>query len=152
MTIRNMTWLSLTLAACTFGCQPADKPVEATPPASEPAAAAPVASPPAAEAPPAAPAVASLTRVADPSLICMVTNQFMGRPQIPIEADGRTYYGCCEMCKGRLANDPSSRVATDPVSQRQVDKSVAVIGMTADGGTVYFESEQNFAAYTAGAP
>lgn len=77
----------------------------------------------------------------------MVNNQFMGRPQIPIEVDGRTYFGCCEMCKGRLANDPTSRVAIDPVSQRSVDKATAVIGKTDDGTTLYFENEQTFAAY-----
>ncbi|WP_437629886.1 hypothetical protein [Sorangium sp. So ce854] len=75
----------------------------------------------------------SLTLVADRSLVCMVNNQFMGRPQIPIEVDGRTYYGCCEMCKGRLGSDPSSRVATDPVSRNAVDKATAVIGRTSDG-------------------
>lgn len=90
----------------------------------------------------------ALTRVTDRSLVCMVNNQFMARPQIPIEVDGRTYYGCCEMCKGRLAQDPSSRTATDPVSQQQVDKATAVIGKTADGSTLYFESEQTFAAFS----
>src|SRR5690606_36465661 len=32
-------------------------------------------------------------RVADPSLVCMVNDQFMGTPQIPIAVAGRTYYG-----------------------------------------------------------
>ena len=89
----------------------------------------------------------SLTLVTDPSLVCMVNNQFMGRPQIPIEVDGRTYYGCCEMCKGRLGSDPSSRVSTDPVSGNTVDKATAVIGRAADGRTLYFESDQTFTAY-----
>jgi hypothetical protein len=50
--------------------------------------------------------------------VCMVNNHFMGRPQIPIEVEERTYYGCCEMCKGRLGSDPSSRVSTDPAAAR----------------------------------
>lgn len=92
-------------------------------------------------------ASSSLTLVTDRSLVCMVNNQFMGRPQIPIEVDGRTYYGCCEMCKGRLGSDPSSRVSTDPVSGNTVDKATAVIGRAGDGRTLYFENNQTFAAY-----
>lgn len=92
----------------------------------------------------------SLTLVTDPSLVCMVNNQFMGRPQIPIEVDGRTYYGCCEMCKGRLGSDPSSRVSTDPVTGNTVDKATAVIGRAGDGRTLYFENDQTFAAYARG--
>ena len=67
---------------------------------------------------PASSAAASLTLVTDRSLVCMVNNHFMGRPQIPIEVEERTYYGCCEMCKGRLGSDPSSRVSTDPAAAR----------------------------------
>lgn len=115
----------------------------ATGPASSLPAAAPIAS--ASAQLPAGP----LTLVTDRSLVCMVNNQFMGRPQIPITVSDKTYYGCCEMCKGRLANDPTSRTAVDPVSQRPVDKAVAVIGRAGNGTTVYFENEQNFAAYRA---
>ena len=78
----------------------------------------------------------------------MVNNQFMGRPQIPIAVDGKTYYGCCEMCKGRLGNDPSTRTATDPLTQKPVDKAAAVIAKGPDGAVAYFESEQNFIEYT----
>lgn len=91
--------------------------------------------------------VGRLTRVEDSSLVCMVNNQFMGKAQIPIEVEGKTYYGCCDMCKGRLARDPASRVGTDPVSGRPVDKATAVIAQTERGATLYFESEQSFAAY-----
>jgi YHS domain-containing protein len=89
----------------------------------------------------------ALTRITDPGLVCMVNNQFMGKPQIPIKVDGRTYYGCCEMCKERLGSDPSSRVSTDPVTGTIVDKASAIIGKTSDGSIVYFENEQTFAAY-----
>lgn len=88
----------------------------------------------------------SLTVVTDPSLVCMVNNHFMGRPQIPVEVDGRTYYGCCEMCEGRLRSDSASRSAIDPVSGNTVDKATALIARTADGRTFYFESERTFAA------
>ena len=29
--------------------------------------------------------------------VCMVNDRFMGVAQIPIEANGTTYYGCCEI-------------------------------------------------------
>ncbi|WP_338865235.1 hypothetical protein [Myxococcus stipitatus] len=89
-----------------------------------------------------------ITRVADPSLVCMVNNQMMGKPQIPVEVGGQTYYGCCEMCKDRLAKDATARTATDPVSQKPVDKAKAVIGITHDGNAIYFESEETFSTYS----
>ena len=74
-----------------------------------------------------------------------------GRPAVVLEMlEGRTYYGCCEMCKGRLGSDPSSRVSTDPVSGNTVDKATAVIGRAGDGRTLYFENNQTFAAYAQG--
>ena len=87
------------------------------------------------------------SRVSDPSQVCMVNNQFMGCPQIPIAVEGKTYYGCWEMCKGRLGKDPKTRTATDPLTHKPVDKAVAVIAKRADGAVAYFESEQNFAEY-----
>jgi YHS domain-containing protein len=94
-----------------------------------------------------APSAAALTRVEDASAVCMVNNTYMGRPQIPVEVEGRTYFGCCEMCKGRLETDPSSRYATDPVSGRQVDKSGAVIGRDSSNRVLYFESESTYRKY-----
>jgi YHS domain-containing protein len=69
------------------------------------------------------------------------------KDQIPVQVDGKTYFGCCEMCKGRLAQDASARNATDPVSGKPVDKATAVIGATSDGKVLYFESEQTFSQF-----
>ena len=91
-------------------------------------------------------ASAMLTRV-EPSLVCMVNNQYMGKPQIPVLVDGKTYFGCCEMCKSRLATDPASRTATDPVSGASVDKAAAVIGRDASGAALYFENAKNLELY-----
>jgi YHS domain-containing protein len=93
-------------------------------------------------------ATAGLKQV-EPSLVCMVNNQFMGRPQIPISVEGKTYFGCCEMCKGKLATDPSSRAAIDPVTGAAVDKASAVIAMDGTGAVKYFESEATMARYAA---
>jgi YHS domain-containing protein len=93
-------------------------------------------------------AASALTLVGDRSLVCMVNDQFMGRPQIPIDVDGKTYFGCCEMCKAKLGNDPKTRTATDPVTGNPVDKASAVIGRNGGGQILYFENERNLAAYS----
>ena len=91
---------------------------------------------------------AGLTRIVDPSLVCMVNNRFMDSPQIEVPVNGKTYYGCCAMCKAKLANDPSARTAVDPVSQRQVDKALAILAKTSTGEVLYFENEQNLSSYS----
>lgn len=88
-------------------------------------------------------------QVVENKFVCMINNQRFNKAQIPVEVEGRTYYGCCEMCKGRLSNDPKSRVATDPVSGKEVDKAKAVIGATADGEVFYFENVENLKRYKA---
>lgn len=86
---------------------------------------------------------------ADPKKICMVTNTAFDKDQIPVQVKGRTYYGCCEMCKGELEKDSKQRVAIDPVSRKKVDKSQAVIGVASNGGVVYFESIEHLEKYNA---
>lgn len=107
-------------------------------PAARPAASAAKTSPPAA-----------VQKVADRSLVCMVNDMDMGKAQIPVVVEGQTYYGCCAMCKERLAKDAAVRTAIDPVSGKSVDKAKAVIGKRADGSVVYFESERNLRQYAA---
>lgn len=85
----------------------------------------------------------ALQRV-ESKLVCMVNNQFFGKDQIPIEVQGKTYYGCCEMCKERLAKDAAARTGTDPVTGKPVDKATAIIGAQPDGKVLYFESETTF--------
>jgi YHS domain-containing protein len=84
---------------------------------------------------------------ADPKKVCMVTNTVFDKDQIPVRVKGRTYYGCCEMCKGELEKDRKQRVAIDPVSGRKVDKSRAVIGVASNGGVFYFENSGNLEKY-----
>jgi YHS domain-containing protein len=88
----------------------------------------------------------SLTEVEGKN-VCMVNDQLFVKDQIPVEYEGKTYYGCCEMCKATIKNNPESRVGTDPVSGNKVDKSVAVIGAASDGSIYYFESEENLKKY-----
>jgi len=92
---------------------------------------------------------AVLTRIEDPSQICMVRNHFMGRPQLAVQADGSTYYGCCAGCANRLLQDPQARQAIDPVSNNPVDKAVAVLAKTSRGRVLYFENEANLEFFRA---
>jgi len=79
--------------------------------------------------------------------VCMVNNEDMGKPQIPITVNEKTYYGCCSMCVGSLTNDREARRSIDPVSGHAVDKADAIIGAKADGSVLYFENETTFAAW-----
>ena len=82
--------------------------------------------------------------------VCMINNQVFDKDQIPVEVDGKTYFGCCAMCKERLAKDADSRKAVDPVSMKEVDKATAVIGADAEGMVQYFENEKNLEEYNKG--
>lgn len=86
----------------------------------------------------------------EPSQVCFINNKYMGKPQIPVMAEGKTYYGCCAGCATALRTDPSSRVATDPYNGARVDKATAFITRNpVDPDTVlYFESAATFAAYS----
>ncbi|HKH48638.1 MAG TPA: TRASH domain-containing protein [Thermoanaerobaculia bacterium] len=89
---------------------------------------------------------ATLKRV-ETKKVCMINNQVFEKDQIPVEVEGKTYYGCCEMCKERLAKDPASRQAVDPVTGKTVDKATAVIGVLPDGKVLYFESAETLEKY-----
>lgn len=81
-------------------------------------------------------------------LVCMVNNAYMGKPQIPVPVNGKTYYGCCEMCVGTLNNNKSARIGIDPFSKKPIDKTEAyIVLIKVEGQVAYFESEQNFLKY-----
>ena len=87
-------------------------------------------------------AFAALKQV-ESKYVCMMNNSLFDRVQIPVEVEGKTYYGCCAGCKNKLQTDPSIRVAVDPVSGNQVDKATAVIGVNDSGKAFYFENIEN---------
>lgn len=85
----------------------------------------------------------------EPSLVCMVNDAYMGKPQIPVPVNGKTYYGCCQGCVDKLNNLESARIAIDPYSSNPVDKSEAYIVLVNQQGAIaYFESESNYKAFT----
>lgn len=98
--------------------------------------------PAAAEEPAAGPATKVETKK-----VCMVNDAVFAKDQIPVEVDGKTYYGCCQMCKQRLAEDATARTSVDPVTGKAVDKATAVCGALADGSVLYFESDKSLAQY-----
>jgi YHS domain-containing protein len=83
--------------------------------------------------------------------VCMINNRSMAMDQIPVEIEGKTYFGCCPMCKERLAKDAAARWAVDPVSGNKVDKAKAVIGALPGAAVLYFESAANLQKYNASA-
>ena len=123
--------LALSLVACSQEERAPTRGASAPTPASETTAALP----------------AGLSRVADLSQVCMVNDQFMGRPQIPVEVDGRTYFGCCAMCQQRIQSEPAVRAAQDPVTGEPVDKARAIIVQDAAGKLFYFASEATLRDY-----
>ena len=82
-----------------------------------------------------------------PELVCMVNDRIMGAPQIPVEVEGKTYYGCCAGCVGALKNDESVRYATDPITGNRVDKAKAYILAGPQGIALYFESPESAKKY-----
>ncbi len=75
--------------------------------------------------------------------VCFVNQKHFNKPQTEVVVDGKKYYGCCEDCTKQLTENPKIRVAVDPVSGKEVDKAVAVIGMDKAGNVYFFENETN---------
>jgi YHS domain-containing protein len=92
-------------------------------------------------------AKASLKQV-QTAKVCMVNDALFADDQIPVVVQGKTYYGCCHMCKERLENDSAMRKAVDPISGHTVDKAKAVIGADASGQVFYFENRLNFEKFS----
>ena len=89
----------------------------------------------------------ALTKVAA-KRVCMMNNAAFPNDQIPTIVEGKTYYGCCPMCAGKLKSDPALRRAVDPVSGKEVDKALAVVGVDTEGKAHYFENENNLKKFS----
>lgn len=83
----------------------------------------------------------------DPSRVCMTNNKDMGKKQIPVQVNGKTYYGCCPMCAKNMKENSAARYAIDPLTGQHVDKGDAVIGVIPTGDVLYFASEENFITF-----
>lgn len=87
-------------------------------------------------------------KLVDPSIVCMVNDAVMGKTQIPVKHEGKTYYGCCEGCVEKIKTMRSVRYAADPVTGREVDKAKAVILEGPSGEALYFESLDTAGKYS----
>lgn len=82
-------------------------------------------------------------------LVCMVNDVYMGKEQLAVPFEGKTYYGCCEMCRKRIPEDSTVRYATDPQTLKQVDKARAYIVLISEKGAVaYFEDKVSYLKFT----
>ena len=83
------------------------------------------------------------------SFICMVNDRFMGKEQIPVDVNNKTYYGCCQGCVSKLNTIRASRYAKDPLTGEEVDKAKAFAVMNPDGSgmVMYFSNEKNYKKY-----
>lgn len=81
--------------------------------------------------------------------ICMVNNAYMGKDQFEVPYDGKTYYGCCNMCVEKIPNDETARKAKDPFTGKEIDKANAYIVLKDQQGNVdYFENEENYKKFS----
>ena len=80
--------------------------------------------------------------------VCMMQDTVMAVPAVPLTHNGKSYFGCFEMCKAKIAAEPERyTLARDPVSGAVVDKATAAL-LSVDGRVLYFESEATRARYT----
>ena len=88
-------------------------------------------------------ALAATGNVAKREYVCMMQDTVLTKPGIPIQYQGKTYYGCCNMCKDKIQREPQKYTkAIDPVSGKVVDKAEAYI-YGIEGDAYYFGSEAN---------
>lgn len=88
----------------------------------------------------------ALIRIAS-SNTCMGSNQAQEKAQNYAMVDGKSYYGCTDMCIANLKKNTGFRYRRDPVSGNRVDKALAIVGAKKNGQLLYFESERNLLAY-----
>src|SRR5690606_25327537 len=76
--------------------------------------------------------------------VCMVNNAYMGKKQLEVKHDGKTYYGCCENCKLRIPQEENARMAYDPISHQLIDTATETIAIyDKSDHVVYFDNKQN---------
>ncbi len=91
---------------------------------------------------------ASAQNIEDRKMVCMMQDSLQVKPGIPIQHDGKTYYGCCEMCAAKVKSEPLRYTkAKDLVSKGIVDKADSFI-FAHKGDIFYFQSAENREAFS----
>ena len=98
---------------------------------------------------PAPPPTANIYARLPNELVCMVNDAYMGIKQFPVAVGDKIYYGCCEMCVGKLQNSDQYRYGIDPLTKEKVDKVEAyIVRQSENNYTVfYFKSKENYEKY-----
>lgn len=87
--------------------------------------------------------------VTDKSLVCMMQDSVLKKPGVPLTFAGKNYYGCCPMCKEKMADNPSKYLfAVDPVTKKRIDKADAYV-YELQGAALYFESKESLQQFAA---
>jgi YHS domain-containing protein len=78
--------------------------------------------------------------------VCMVNDRYMYVKQLPVEANGIIYYGCCENCVEKIQqNIGDVRYAKNPINGNRVDKASAIIVQNKKDGVVYYFENKDLA-------
>ena len=79
--------------------------------------------------------------------VCMMQDMVLEKPGVAILYRGKTYYGCCTMCKARIEASPDEYTrSVDPVSGKTVDKASAFV-YNLNGDAFYFATRANRKAF-----
>lgn len=92
------------------------------------------------------PASSWLTRVSAEE-VNMVSNRRESRKQSVVSLNGKSYYCPDSAHAFNMSHNPSTRFAKDPLTDKRVDKSEAVIYADASGRVYYFESEDTYKGF-----
>jgi YHS domain-containing protein len=89
-------------------------------------------------------------KIIEHKVVCMASNVYMGKEQLEVIINGKTYYSCSPHCTNQLQSQNNVRLATDPLSKKTIDKADAFISMSPDsvGAILYFESNENMKHYS----
>ncbi|MDF1546732.1 MAG: hypothetical protein P1P88_02845 [Bacteroidales bacterium] len=84
------------------------------------------------------------------SMVCMVSGEVKNKAIKPIFVNGKTYWGCCNMCIAKLTNNTGNvQFALDPLTKKQINKSDAVIRLNPkyQRQALFFESNKTYHQY-----
>jgi len=83
-------------------------------------------------------------RKVDNKAVNMVTNRIWGGEQKLVSLDGKGYYVPNDEYGFAFDRNPSLRFATDPLTGKRIDKSVALAYADYEGNVLYFESSESY--------
>ena len=82
--------------------------------------------------------------------VCSVSNEIKFEKLNPVKIDNKTYWVCCSRCRAKLiSNSNILRFATDPFSNKKLDKATAAIRQNPKniGTVLYFKTKDNAAKF-----